>query len=146
MFPSLVNCCTIDWFQAWPAEALQLVAQTFVADIEMEEQEREAIVTMCQEFDLSSRQLSQRFLNEQGRCTYVTPTSFLELVKAFKGLLQTQRDDIMKQKNQYTTGLDKLDFAASQVATMQQELKDLQPKLASAQVNNLGLCQAGGLV
>jgi dynein heavy chain len=89
---------------------------------------------MCQEFDLSSRKLSQRFLDEQGRHTYVTPTSFLELVKAFKGLLQTQRDEIMKQKNQYTTGLEKLDFAASQVATMQQELEDLQPKLASAQV------------
>ncbi len=22
MFPSLINCCTIDWFQAWPDDAL----------------------------------------------------------------------------------------------------------------------------
>ena len=22
MFPSLINCCTIDWFQAWPDKAL----------------------------------------------------------------------------------------------------------------------------
>jgi len=21
-FPSLINCCTIDWFQAWPDDAL----------------------------------------------------------------------------------------------------------------------------
>lgn len=26
MFPSLVNCCTIDWFMKWPEEALQSVA------------------------------------------------------------------------------------------------------------------------
>jgi dynein heavy chain, axonemal len=26
MFPSLVNCCTIDWFTEWPAEALRSVA------------------------------------------------------------------------------------------------------------------------
>lgn len=27
MFPSLVNCCTIDWFEKWPQEALLSVAQ-----------------------------------------------------------------------------------------------------------------------
>lgn len=27
MFPSLVNCCTIDWFEKWPEEALLSVAQ-----------------------------------------------------------------------------------------------------------------------
>lgn len=30
MFPSLVNCTTIDWFLAWPREALQSVANTFL--------------------------------------------------------------------------------------------------------------------
>ena len=42
----------------------------------------------------------------------------------------------LQVKNQYTTGLDKLEFAASQVADMRQELEDLQPKLAQAQVDN----------
>lgn len=27
MFPSLVNCCTIDWFEKWPQEALLSVAK-----------------------------------------------------------------------------------------------------------------------
>lgn len=27
MFPSLVNCCTIDWFEKWPEEALLSVAE-----------------------------------------------------------------------------------------------------------------------
>jgi dynein heavy chain len=29
-FPSLVNCTTIDWFSAWPADALQSVADNFL--------------------------------------------------------------------------------------------------------------------
>ena len=32
-FPALVNCCTIDWFSNWPAEALQSVALRFLNDI-----------------------------------------------------------------------------------------------------------------
>jgi dynein heavy chain len=36
-FPSLVNCTTIDWFSAWPADALQSVADSFLADVEMDE-------------------------------------------------------------------------------------------------------------
>lgn len=35
MFPSLVNCCTIDWFTNWPAEALINVAKGFVTDNEL---------------------------------------------------------------------------------------------------------------
>lgn len=32
MFPSLVNCSTIDWFTNWPAEALINVARGSVTD------------------------------------------------------------------------------------------------------------------
>ena len=32
-FPSLVNCCTIDWFSEWPDEALCSVATSFMQDI-----------------------------------------------------------------------------------------------------------------
>lgn len=31
-FPSLVNCCTIDWFSEWPEEALISVATGSVSD------------------------------------------------------------------------------------------------------------------
>ena len=31
MFPSLVNCCTIDWFSNWPGEALESVGRGSVA-------------------------------------------------------------------------------------------------------------------
>ena len=44
----------------------------------------------------------------------------------------------MKQKRRYEIGLEKLAAAASEVAVMQQELTDLQPKLveASKEVNS----------
>ena len=35
MFPSLVNCCTIDWFTEWPQEALLSVAETFFENVDL---------------------------------------------------------------------------------------------------------------
>ena len=35
MFPSLVNCCTIDWFTEWPQEALLSVAETFFEQVDL---------------------------------------------------------------------------------------------------------------
>jgi dynein heavy chain len=101
--------------QAWPKDALQLVASKFLRDVELEPKERESVVTICQYFHDSARLLSNKFLENLGRYNYVTPTSYLELVKSFKALLQKKRNEIMKIRNQYVVGLEKLQFASSQV-------------------------------
>lgn len=30
-FPSLINCCTLDWFDTWPSAALKTVASQFLS-------------------------------------------------------------------------------------------------------------------
>lgn len=56
-----------------------------------------------------------RFLSELGRHNYVTPTSYLELIAAFRLLLTQKRDTVMNAKQRYISGLEKLAFAESQV-------------------------------
>ncbi len=34
MFPALINCCTIDWLQPWPEDALYSVAQMFLESLD----------------------------------------------------------------------------------------------------------------
>jgi len=46
MFPSLVNCCAIDYFLPWPQEALTSVAQFFLKEIP-DLPELNGIVTIC---------------------------------------------------------------------------------------------------
>ena len=45
MFPSIVNCSTIDWFLPWPNEALKSVANQFLESEGFDNQE--AIVSVC---------------------------------------------------------------------------------------------------
>lgn len=138
-FPSLVNCCTINWFMTWPADALEAVAQHLLMEIEMEDTTRVGVIKMCQYFHNSTIDLSHKFLNELNRHYYVTPTSYLELVATFKNLLSGKRSFVMAQKMRYVVGLDKLASASAQVAVMSEELKDLQPLLvvASQEVSDI---------
>jgi dynein heavy chain len=131
-FPSLVNCCTIDWFQSWPDDALTIVAQRFLEDVEMDDKVKDGCVDMCKEFHQSTRQLSEKFLAILQRHNYVTPTSYLELISTYKTLLARKRAEVLKLKKRYEIGLEKLQSASDQVATMQAELEALQPELKVA--------------
>lgn len=39
LYPSLINCCTIDWFTDWPIDALQRVAENFIKSMNIEQLE-----------------------------------------------------------------------------------------------------------
>ncbi|XP_050432703.1 dynein axonemal heavy chain 7-like isoform X2 [Adelges cooleyi] len=131
-FPSLVQCCTIDWFQAWPADALLAVATQFLGVIELSDHERSVCISMCQTFHTSIQILSLEFEIRAKRKTYVTPTSFLELISTFKDILEKKRQEILISKHRYEVGLEKLQAAADDIAIMQEELKELQPKIVAA--------------
>ena len=132
-FPALINSCTIDWFTAWPSDALVAVAQRFLAPVKFrDENTRANIVSLCQAFHMDVIALSDEFGRKLKRINYVTPTSYLELILAFKQNLDKKRDEVAGAKKRYEVGLEKLSFAAEQVNTMQRELEDLQPELVES--------------
>jgi dynein heavy chain len=129
MYPSLVNCCTIDWFPPWPEDALEIVANKFLNTMPLNPDDIKNIAFMCQYFHKSVETLSRKFHNILKRHNYVTPTSYLELLKTFRSLLKVKQDEISNLKFRYLNGLEKLEFAASSVAKMQKDLEMLQPEL-----------------
>ena len=133
-FPSLINCTTIDWFFQWPTDALEAVATKFLAPIKMEDEIKSQIVVTCSYLHNSVRLLAVKYEEQLKRVTYTTPTSYLELLKSYSSSLDNCREQVALARDRYANGLDKLDFAAEQVAHMQKELTDLLPVLADSQV------------
>ena len=133
MFPSLINCCTIDWFDKWPSDALESVAEYFLADQNMEDDVRSAVIETCVDMQERVTVMTGKFLNELRRHYYVTPTSYLELIKTFKSLIGKKRTEVAGKRDRYQNGLTKILETAEQVGNMQEELKALQPKLKIAQ-------------
>ena len=70
---------------------------------------------MCKTFQTSVGEMSARYFSRLRRHNYVTPTSYLELILTFKTLLNAKRNEVNTAMNRYIVGLEKLEFAASQV-------------------------------
>lgn len=86
-FPSLVNCCTLDWFDNWPQEALKTVSvQFFKSNLMINDNEalREAIAAMFPQVHNSVQELATRFYDEQKRRVYITPKTYLDALNLFK--------------------------------------------------------------
>ncbi|KAB1264271.1 Dynein heavy chain 1; axonemal [Camelus dromedarius] len=105
-FPSLVNCCTIDWFNEWPAEALESVATTFLNEIP--ELEASSKIQVCVYIHQSVAKKCVEYLAELARHNYVTPKSYLELLNIFSILIGQKKQELKTAKNRMKSGLDKV--------------------------------------
>ncbi|XP_029774824.1 dynein heavy chain 1, axonemal isoform X2 [Suricata suricatta] len=134
-FPSLVNCCTIDWFNEWPAEALESVAATSlneIPELEATSEVIEGLIQVCVYIHQSVAKKCVEYLAELARHNYVTPKSYLELLNIFSILIGQKKQELKTAKNRMKSGLDKLLRTSEDVAKMQEELEMMRPLLEEA--------------
>jgi dynein heavy chain len=132
MYPSLVNCTTIDWFHAWPTEALNSVAQRFLKDVDIPDKLKTDVVDVCVDMQERVQNLSTQYLSSLGRHNYVTPTSYLTLIKLFQNMFEMKREEIGSNQSRYENGLEKLLATNVQVREMQEQLEVLRPQLVKS--------------
>ena len=129
-FPSLVNCCTLDWFSEWPKEALVSVSYKLLSDIMFpKESITEGLANMCCEISLHVNEVSKKFFNELKRKVYNTPKSYLDQINLYITILEKKREENSIVRNKLKDGLDKLINTNKLIADLKIQLTDLQPKL-----------------
>ncbi|XP_015429803.1 PREDICTED: dynein heavy chain 6, axonemal, partial [Dufourea novaeangliae] len=130
MFPSLVNCCTIDWFTKWPNDALLSVAEnTLAAVVSTDSAKLAGLSSICVLIHETVEEVTVRFFVEMRRRYYTTPSSYLELLKLFRTTLEKKRNGIETLKSKIANGLNKLLETNEMVAVMKEHLVELAPKL-----------------
>ena len=136
MFPSLVNCCTIDWFNAWPEDALYSVAyRSFDEEKSLGiDNYVDPLSNMCNKIHRTVEQETAAYFKELGRYNYTTPTSYLELIKLYVEILKKQTEKISNNERRYSVGLNKLKETEEMVADLEIKLTEMQPVLEKASV------------
>eukprot|EP00658_Telonema_sp_P-2_P071279 TRINITY_DN60566_c0_g1_i2.p1 TRINITY_DN60566_c0_g1~~TRINITY_DN60566_c0_g1_i2.p1 ORF type:complete len:471 (+),score=138.66 TRINITY_DN60566_c0_g1_i2:76-1413(+) len=80
-FPALVNNTMINWFHAWPANALQSVSEKFLGDLDLgTDQVKNSIIEFMPFSFVAVNEACTSFLNQERRYAYTTPKSFLCLL------------------------------------------------------------------
>jgi dynein heavy chain, axonemal len=83
-FPSLVNCCTLDWFDNWPEEALLNVSKKFLINLDgTSEEQKSKLSILFTKVHKSVEEMSIRFYEELRRKVYITPKSYLDGINLY---------------------------------------------------------------
>jgi dynein heavy chain, axonemal len=131
MFPSLVNCCTLDWFSRWPEEALLYVSSEFLKELELPSDDvRQALSEMCMRIHTSVEDTSDRFFGELRRRVYTTPKSYLDLINLYLNTLDVKRSEYNVNRNRLAIGLKKLNDTNKSIAELKIKLTELLPQIA----------------
>eukprot|EP00659_Diplonema_papillatum_P004074 gene4074-6331_t len=137
MFPSLVNCMTIDWYTKWPAEALKQVAHRVFGkasgvSAETVKENLVKLAEMCVTMHVAIEEQSENMWNTLKRRNYTTPTSYLSLLASYLNMLEESMSDTDSKLGRFQSGLDKLASTSSMVEKLKKELQDMQPQLEKA--------------
>ncbi len=132
MFPSIVNCCNIDWLKQWPEEALQTVAEMNLGSVDFEglnEESKKKLSSCCVFVHRSVEEMCDKFYLNLKRRVYITPKNYIDLLNYFKELLKVKEEAISSNKNKLSNGLYKLKEANEIIAELKLKLTELQPIL-----------------
>ena len=122
-FPSIVNCCTIDWFESWPEDALETLAEKFLKQTNMTSEEYRSCIAICKYMHITTEQHSNHFLDECHRSIYITPMLYLRLINTFNTLLKKQRDVLLSTKAQYQATCEQFDKTLLDIGEIQKSLQ-----------------------
>jgi len=102
------------------------VAEVFIREVE-DLPEFEGIVSICVDMQLRVTDLTVPYFADSKIQYYVTPTSYLVLIKTFKDILAKKRHDIDTVIMKYEKGIDQLAQAKKEVNILQEKLTVLIP-------------------
>jgi dynein heavy chain len=123
-FPGLVSNAVIDWFFPWPADALQKVAEFFLAEEQLPEQHRQSVVKHLVFAHQRVTTAASRFAEELRRHYYVTPKNYLDFISNYRSQLAANSKRITNSTKRLEGGLRKLIEAAEAVDRMQAVLTE----------------------
>jgi dynein heavy chain len=129
-FPALVSCTSIDWFIDWPSDALREVGKRVLDEAEIIDDPSSMLVSDLFVFmHESTNEAAVRLKTALKRYTYVTPSSYLDLVRGYTTLYSDKKNELAEQRDKLKNGMFKLESTKEMVGKMGDALKIQEEEL-----------------
>lgn len=134
-FPGITAGCTIDWFLAWPKEALVAVSEGYISKMKLDCSAdtkaalivhmgivHKTVVDSCDEYFMKMR-----------RHVYQTPKSFLQFLTDYRIMYNIKSAEIVTKASRVEIGLEKLESGGKDVQKMKLVLAEEEVKLKKSE-------------
>ena len=136
MFPSLVNCCSINWMNTWTNDALLSVGEGKFADLTFDtlsvkqmQELRPKLLDLAVQIHTNAYVTAEMFYEERRRKVYITPKNYLDTIMQFGKMVDESTENLMNSKDNYQMGIQILIKTKEEVKRMDAELQILKPIL-----------------
>lgn len=129
MFPSLVNCTTIDYFSNWPEEALLSLADGEVSEEYNLGEQRDGVIKTFPKLHKTVELTSDEFRLELKRTNYVTPASYIELLNLQRAILFSKREELSLKSKRLEGGVQKIKDSEVTVGALQIDIAEMIPRV-----------------
>ncbi|KAJ8713922.1 hypothetical protein PYW08_007542 [Mythimna loreyi] len=144
-FPSIVNCTSIDWFHAWPHEALRSVSKRFISEVDSLPRDLvDPVALFMSHVHQSVDNMSAVYYQNEKRYNYTTPKTFLEQIALYSKLLTEKTDNLKMMITRLENGLEKLASCAADVAILKVTLAEQEIILKEKNKNAEALIEVVG--
>lgn len=90
-YPSLINCCTIDWLHGWPHDAMLAIANRFLAEEGSDDTDRATAIDMLIEFQSSAIEMAEEYFAQTGNRLFIPPVAYIDATNTFKSRMQLKK-------------------------------------------------------
>lgn len=122
----------MDWYNAWPKEALFSVAHRQLQDNEVVlgiQDHLDVLSEMAVFIHVSVSEASDQYYEELRRKNYTTPTSYLDLIQTYISMLGKQKKIVPMRITRYQDGLKTLEQTNIIVDELKKNLIHLRPEI-----------------
>ena len=131
-FPGLINNATLDWFFEWPRDALKEVGQHVLKDVQVEN--REDLVDHCVFVHQNILVNSQQYHRERKRQNYATAKTYLDFLKSFETLVNSNKSKTRQKIEGLDKGLFKLVESAKYIAELKVTIAEEKKKVEEEKI------------